>query len=164
MGIYRWQRKNRIIPYMQMPVSRGRFRRYSELTCSLDQYERLFKAAKRHDEENNGMPWLDVPPNIGWPCRQRFTSVYITISGDVQMCNSTTKHLGNVRKDCLSDIIDSKLAQEVRHLDTDCEHFQRDCFGGCMGYNCTTGSSTNICDTRCWNYLSSEDKERLDAQ
>jgi MoaA/NifB/PqqE/SkfB family radical SAM enzyme len=152
INIYIWERQNNIIPYMQIPVFNGRFKDNSSLICSMEEYKNLFKKLKKIDSDLFGYEWLDVPPNVGWPCKQRFTSIYITSTGNIQMCNSNSMILGNIRDNDLSDVLNSDYLSKLKNIDTDCIHYLRDCFGGCMGNNFCTGRSINSCDYRCWNY------------
>lgn len=152
VNIYIWERETNIIPYMQIPVFTGRFKNNSSLFCTMEEYEKLFKELKKVDADVFGYQWLDVPPNVGWACKQRFTSIYITSTGNIQMCNSNSTVLGNIRHNSLSNVVSSDYFAKLRKVDTDCIHYLDDCFGGCMGNNFCTGKSINSCDYRCWNY------------
>ncbi|MHB8579155.1 MAG: radical SAM protein [Ignavibacteriaceae bacterium] len=149
--IWRWARKNKIIPVVERLTPFGRGASLLN-TCTTEEIKNLFEKLKKIDFEEFGINWIPLPPFAGERgCYHHYYALYITSIGEIYPCSGVTVSLGNIRNSKISDVLHSKTIQELRHIN---EHIRGKCKGCVYGnvcYGCR-GSAYHIKG----NYLESD--------
>ncbi|MBU4082510.1 radical SAM protein [Patescibacteria group bacterium] len=153
--LYRWCRKNNILPYMEILTVQGNAKRHN-LEISVSQSFDLFKKLQKIDKQEFGFEWPLTPPIVGQNCKRMFYSAYIVANGNVQPCPGIDINCGNIREKKIPEIIKgSSIFQNVRNIRDMikgqckiCKHSQI-CYG-CRGTALHhTGDYLNS-DPTCW--------------
>ena len=116
-SLWRWARKQDIIPYIEMMTLQGRATEHPELEVPIDRVKQLFEELSRIDLAEFDNRWYPHPPLAASQCARHEYSCTITSTGDVQPCPGVSVAAGNIRDNALADIIrNSTTIQELRNI------------------------------------------------
>lgn len=157
--IFRFCRKNNIIPYIELVTFKGRAKENTDLAITREEAKKLFYDILKIDREEFGFDWIPIPPIIATTCRKLLYNMYIDCQGNVKPCVAVDVYAGNVRSKSLKEMLESRLIQSTRNVRRnlkgkcrDCEHnLSGLCCGGCRGntYNLTGDLFAE--DPICWH-------------
>jgi len=134
--IFRYCRENNIMPEIKTYIPEGPTRFSHELAkqkyslneliklrkdeISTEAFEELRKEIKRIDQDEFGIPRMDVLYPQGCKCTQSIGSLYVTVQGDIRSCVGTHVSYGKYmpRKDMLSKTLQKRKTKE--RLSFDC--------------------------------------------
>lgn len=112
--VHRWCRDNNIHHYISTLIPEGladKKVRHQEKERS----DEMLEYIRRIDAEEFGLDYDPSRPMAGgYRCRQVNVGLFVNIYGEVYDCNGLGRPLGNVFKESLADVWNSKLAQRVR--------------------------------------------------
>lgn len=154
-AIYKWCRKNNILPYIEILTVQGNAKKHA-LEVPILQTLELFKKLQEFDKQEFGFEWSITPPIVGQNCKRMLYNAYIVANGNIQPCAGVDINCGNIRERKISKIIEnSPIFQNVRNIRNTirgqckiCEHNQI-CYG-CRGTALHhTGDYLNS-DPTCW--------------
>lgn len=165
--IWRFMRKNNIIPEVEIPTLHGRAALNKEKLCFKDdeapkKFKNLFEELLRIDREEFGFDWIPHPPFPAGSCCLFRTNCYINDSGSVQPCAGVDISYGflPVGNHChdgrpLEKIVCSKEFQKLRCIEKYLEPPCRDCdlldhCYGCRGAALHQRGSVFAGDPICW--------------
>lgn len=115
--IWRWARRQQIIPYVEMMTLQGRATEHPELEVPVTEIREIFETLAQIDAQEFGRSWLPHPPLAASQCARHEYSCTVTANGDVTPCPGVSVVAGNVRDHTLAEIIhDSKVIQELRNI------------------------------------------------
>lgn len=116
--LWKWVRDNKMIPYFERVTPQGRARD-NNLEISPHKLKEIFDKLASIDKKDYGIKWdSSHPPIAGSSCERHYYSLYIKSNGDVIPCSGIDFTVGNVRDDCLQDIITgSNVIQQLRHIE-----------------------------------------------
>ena len=115
--LWRWARKEKIIPYVEMMTMQGRATEHPDLEVPVAQIREIFETLAKIDADEFGRNWLPHPPLAASQCSRHEYSCTVTANGDVTPCPGVSVVAGNIRNHKLAEIInDSKAIQELRNI------------------------------------------------
>ena len=108
--IFKWGRKNNIIPHIMQYRAQGRGNLFPEFSLTLRKSEDFFNQCKACDAENNifGSPYF-----ISEECDVPGTNLYLKSDGDVQVCAGDTRSYGNYFETSVAQMMDSQFFRDV---------------------------------------------------
>jgi MoaA/NifB/PqqE/SkfB family radical SAM enzyme len=134
IGVFRYCRKNRIIPYLEPLMETGFVIKNGIQSQQLSQAElvRFFEILRDIDEKEFGYTWVIRPGmhTIAYEeCRKSLTTVSVRGDGNVDACvNRFSTGIGNIRETKLEELItNSPVLKQIRKSGAPC------CSGICTG-------------------------------
>lgn len=154
--MWRWARRQEIVPYIEVMTFQGRATNHPELEVSPDKIKTLFETLANIDAEELGCHWTPHPPLAASECARHEYSCTITANGEVHPCPGVNISAGNIREQKLSDILtNSKVIQDLRNIRTSikgqcatCE-INDQCYG-CRGHAYQVTGDYLAADPLCW--------------
>ncbi|MDZ7642323.1 MAG: radical SAM protein [Desulfurivibrio sp.] len=154
--LWRWARRQNIIPYVEMMTLQGRAAKYPELVVSSPDIQSLFERLALIDGEEFGFNWSPRPPLAASQCARHEYSCTVTSIGDVTPCPGVNVRAGNIRRQSLAEILaGSQVIQELRDIRhtikgkcADCDH-NATCYG-CRGHAYQVTGDYLAEDPLCW--------------
>jgi MoaA/NifB/PqqE/SkfB family radical SAM enzyme len=153
--LYRWARKNEIIPFFEIIVYTGF--PVNEVTKALDidarQMKAIFEKLLEVDQKEFGYTWMPTPPYVGRQCDKYYYSLTLNPYGDIMSCAAAMHKIGNVKEKALdimwNDPFIKKLKNVKEKVKGKCKACKLDCSGCRAEVYAKTG---NIYDEyeRCW--------------
>ena len=124
-----WAREKGILPYVEKLTVQGRGARHiEELHVDNDDLRVLFERLNGIDRTRYGLNWDITPPIAGgYQCVRLYMSLYIRANGIVCPCVGVDMHLGNLRRQTISEILTSPLVCVTRNIDTHIKGKCRSC-------------------------------------
>jgi radical SAM protein with 4Fe4S-binding SPASM domain len=154
--IWRWARRRKIIPYVEMMTLQGRATEHPELAVSMAEIKSLFEVLSRLDAEEFGRNWTPHPPLAASQCSRHEYSCTVTSIGDVHPCPGVSLAAGNIRDQHLADILSgSKIIRELRNIRNTikgkcaCCDYHASCYG-CRGHAYQVTGDYLAEDPLCW--------------
>lgn len=115
--LWRWARKQGIIPYVEIMTWQGRAKEHPDLEVSIQKTRTLFETLARIDAEEFGNKWIPHPPLAASHCARHEYSCTVIANGDIHPCPGVNLSVGNVREDTLEHILNkSPVIQELRNI------------------------------------------------
>jgi len=160
--MWRWARKNNIIPYIECVTRKGGGASENELAPSKEATRILFEELSRIDREEFSFVWDPFPPIAGFACKRHLYSCIVTSQGFVQPCVGVDIHVGNIRQEKLATILkNSPVLDDLSHIhDTikgpckTCDH-TGECYG-CRGNAHNLTGDYLASDPTCWRITEKE--------
>ncbi len=154
--LWRWARKQDIIPYFEILTSQGRALDHADLEVAPQDLKKLFEQLAEIDKNEFGHSWSPRPPLAGSHCARHEYSCTITSTGEVQPCPGVSISTGNIRKKPLADILlASPVIQDLRNIRHtikgqcgSCDH--GDFCYGCRGNAFQVTGDHLAADPTCW--------------
>lgn len=116
--MWRWVRQHNIIPYFELTKIQGRAQRFANmLEISPQKIQVLFESLRKIDREEFGYSWPAVPPIPGSHCNRLYCGCYVKVDGYVQPCAGLPFCHGNIKEECLADILSKKSLHVFRHVE-----------------------------------------------
>lgn len=155
-SIWRWARKNNIIPYVECVTHKGSAVEHSDIFPNKEAVRDLFESLAKIDKEEFGLNWDVCPPIAGFFCKRHLYSCTLNSQGFIQPCVGIDIQLGNIRAEKLASILQN--SREMRELSNirnnikgpckTCDYHDN-CYG-CRGnaYNMTGDYLAS--DPTCW--------------
>ncbi|MCL2050346.1 MAG: radical SAM protein [Lachnospiraceae bacterium] len=135
--LWRWVRNNNFIPYFERLSPQGRALKY-DIQLSAYELKNIFSELSEIDQNDYNIQWdVNIPPIAGSSCNRHYYSIYIKANGDVIPCSGIDISVGNIKNVPLQNILmESKVIQELRHIDTKKEGKCKDCSIDPLCYGC----------------------------
>ncbi|MEA2085205.1 MAG: SPASM domain-containing protein [Thermodesulfobacteriota bacterium] len=154
--LWRWARRQEIVPYVEAMTLQGRATDHPELEVSPNEIKTLFETLSRIDSDELGCNWTPHPPLVASQCARHEYSCTITSNGEVHPCPGVNISAGNIRDQKLADILtNSTMIQELRNIRTNikgqcaaCE-INDQCYG-CRGHAYQVTGDYLAEDPLCW--------------
>lgn len=154
--LWRWARRQEIVPYVETMTLQGRATDHPELEVSPDDIKTLFETLAGIDAEEFGCNWAPHPPLVASQCARHEYSCTITSNGDVHPCPGVNVSAGNIREQKLADILkNSNVIQELRNIRTNIKgqcaacDINDHCYG-CRGHAYQVTGDYLAADPLCW--------------
>ena len=117
-GLWRYLRKEGILPYFEILTPQGRMRRNAHLHVDPRRIEQIFSEIAEIDRTEFGREWTPQPPLVGGACFRHHYSCLVNAGGIVMPCVGVTIPLGSIREKSLKDIISgSKVLDDLKHYE-----------------------------------------------
>ncbi len=113
--IFSWARDNNVFPYIETLLDSGRAAELSSLHVDSAALGRLFQQLLEIDQKDYGYTWAPVPPYVASTCDKLLYNLTVDSQGIARPCCGVHAPIGDIRKEKLSDIINSPLLQLLRH-------------------------------------------------
>jgi radical SAM protein with 4Fe4S-binding SPASM domain len=157
--IFRFCRKNNIIPYLELISYKGRAKENADLLVSSEEAKKLFYKILAIDRAEFGFDWVPIPPIIATTCQKLLYNMYVDCQGNVKPCVAVDVYAGNVREKSLKEMLQSKLFQSTRNIKKNikgkcraCEYnLAGSCCGGCRGNTYNMTGDLFAQDPICWH-------------
>lgn len=154
--MWRWARRQGIIPYIEVMTLQGRARDHPELEVTPAELKTLFETLARIDSKEFDCNWTPHPPLVASQCARHEYSCTITSVGEVHPCPGVDIAVGNIREQKLAEILrQSKVIQDLRNIRTnikgrcaDCD-LSNHCYG-CRGQAYQVTGDYLAEDPLCW--------------
>ncbi len=154
--MWRWARRQGIIPYIEVMTLQGRATEHPELEVTPDKLKTLFETLARIDSKEFDCNWTPHPPLVASQCARHEYSCTITSIGEVHPCPGVNIAVGNIREQKLADILSqSKVIQDLRNIRinikgrcADCD-LSNHCYG-CRGQAYQVTGDYLAEDPLCW--------------
>ncbi len=154
--LWRWARRQDIIPYFEVLTSQGRALAHTDLDVPPPALKKLFEQLAEIDKKEFGQSWTPRPPLAGSHCARHEYSCTITATGDVQPCPGVSISTGNIREQPLAAILrTSTVIQDLRNIRQTikgqcgrCDHGEF-CYG-CRGNAFQVTGDHLAADPTCW--------------
>ena len=116
-ALWRWARKNTIVPYVEVMTMQGRAVDHLDLEVSSEKVKAMFETLAVIDREEFGLSWEPHPPLVASQCARHEYSCTVSANGEVYPCCGVTVSGGNIRHQTLADIITkTKVFNELRNI------------------------------------------------
>jgi radical SAM protein with 4Fe4S-binding SPASM domain len=154
--LWRWARRQDIIPYFETMTLQGRAKEYPELEVSPENVRQLFENLAEIDAREFQKTWTPHPPLVGSQCARHEYSCTLTSTGEIHPCPGVAVSAGNIREQRLADILTkSPIINELRNIRSnikgecsDCELGEH-CYG-CRGHAFQVTGDYLAEDPLCW--------------
>lgn len=154
--LWRWARKQAIVPYIEMMTFQGRATENTSLEVSNTEVRVLFEKLAQIDAKEFGRKWEPLPPLAGSRCARHEYSCTVTSVGNVNPCPGVNITTGNIREQSLDDILhNSTVIHELRNIRQNikgrcaqCSH-NKLCYG-CRGHAYQVTGDHLAEDPICW--------------
>jgi radical SAM protein with 4Fe4S-binding SPASM domain len=154
--LWRWARKQGIIPYVETMTMQGRAKDNLDLEVSTEKIRFLFEKLAVIDEQEFGNTWRPHPPLAASQCARHEYSCTVTSTGEINPCPGVNISVGNIRQSSLQDIIaQSQVMQDLRNIRQTikgqcgkCE-LKNNCYG-CRGHAYQMSGDYLAEDKLCW--------------
>lgn len=155
-AMWRWARRNGIVPYFEVMTMQGRATAHPELEVAPARLRILFSELSRIDREEFDRDWYPMPPLAASHCARHEYSCTVTAIGEVQPCPGVSIAVGNVREQALAAILrESQVIRDLREVRrtvkgrcSSCEHNSL-CYG-CRGHAFQVTGDHLAEDPICW--------------
>lgn len=154
--LWRWARRQKIMPYVEAMTSQGRATEHPELAVSEEEIRTLFEELARIDREEFGCSWRPHPPLVASQCARHEYSCTVTATGEVHPCPGVSVAVGNIRNRPLAEILaTSPVIAELRNIRETikgrCRHcaLLDHCYG-CRGHAFQVTGDYLAEDPLCW--------------
>lgn len=133
----RFCRKNNIMPIFRPMMPIGAAVNVKDWEITKEETVKLYEKALGMDRKEFGLDYELTLPYIGglW-CRQLNYAMYVNILGEVYMCTGSRKILGNIKKQSLSEIWNSKKVQRIRNTPYSSCPMRENYWAGKKEYDC----------------------------
>ncbi len=155
-ALWRWARRQEIIPYFEVLTSQGRALEQNDLEVAPAALRKLFEELAAIDHKEFGHSWKPRPPLAGSHCARHEYSCTITAIGDVQPCPGVSIVTGNIRQASLAEILrTSPVIQDLRNIRQTIKGQCGTCAHGDFCYGCR-GNAFQVtgdhlaADPTCW--------------
>jgi len=154
--LWRWARKEGIVPYVEAMTMQGRATEYPDLEVTPVEVKMLFEELSRIDREEFACGWSPHPPLAASQCARHEYSCTITSNGDVHPCPGVNVSVGNIKEKKLADILhESPVIEDLRNIRTrikgqcgECD-IGETCYG-CRGHAYQVTGDYLAADPLCW--------------
>ncbi len=135
--LWRWARKEGIVPYIEAMTMQGRATEYPDLEVRPEEVKNLFEELARIDREEFACGWSPHPPLAASQCARHEYSCTVTANGDVHPCPGVSVSVGNIREAGLADILRKSLViEDLRNIRTRIKGKCGECEMGATCYGC----------------------------
>ncbi|KKQ71419.1 MAG: radical SAM protein [Candidatus Peregrinibacteria bacterium GW2011_GWC2_39_14] len=133
----RFCRQNNIMPIFRPMMPIGAAISVKDWEITREETIKLYEKALEMDRKEFDLDYELTLPYIGglW-CRQLNYAVYTNILGEVYMCTGSRKKLGDVKKQTLSEIWNSKEVQRIRNTPYSSCPMRENYWAGKKEYDC----------------------------
>ncbi len=154
--LWRWARKQSIIPYVEMMTLQGRAKANPDLEVPSHEVMKLFEVLSNIDRDEFGNNWTPHPPLAASQCARHEYSCTVTSTGEINPCPGVSVTVGNIREQSLAEIIKtSPVIQDLRSIR---ERIKGPCFEcdhgfycyGCRGHAFQVTGDYLASDPTCW--------------
>jgi len=158
-NLWCWIRDQGCIPFFERLTFQGRALRFKkELEVSPEEVYKLFKKLLEIDQRKYGYTWKIQPPWAAKICDRHFYNAFLTSQGYIQPCSGVDIHVGNIRYQKLSEILEtSPVIKALRYIDKNIKGYCKNCLlhkkNRCYGCRGTTYQITGdilASDPYCW--------------
>lgn len=154
--LWRWARRQGIVPYIETMTLQGRAKEHGYLEVSQEKVQALFEELSRIDRDEFKCSWVPHPPLVASQCARHEYSCTITSVGEVHPCPGVSICTGNIRESSLAEIIsESTVFRDLRDIRNtikgkcaSCE-MTDDCYG-CRGHAYQVTGDYLAEDSLCW--------------
>lgn len=154
--LWRWARRQEIIPYIETMTLQGRAKEHLDLEVEPEKIQQLFEVLADIDAREFHKKWTPHPPLVGSQCARHEYSCTLTSTGDIHPCPGVAVSAGNIRQQRLADILSqSSMIQDLRNIRTtikgecsSCE-LNDQCYG-CRGHAYQVTGDYLAADPLCW--------------
>ncbi len=154
--LWRWARKEGIVPYVEAMTMQGRATEYPELELPPNKVKELFEELSRIDRVEFLCGWQAHPPLVASQCARHEYSCTVTSVGEVHPCPGVNISVGDIREKSLADILQSSpVIHDLRDIRTQikgeckiCENNDH-CYG-CRGHAYQVTGDYLAEDPLCW--------------
>jgi len=154
--MWRWARKQDIIPYIEVMTSQGRATCNGGLEVAPEKIKTLFDQLAAIDSAEFGCEWTPIPPLAASHCARHEYSCTVTSTGEIHPCPGVNLAAGNIRQQSLKEILNqSVIIKDLRNIRQNikgncatCEHKQL-CYG-CRGHAYQVTGDYLAPDPICW--------------
>ena len=155
-GLWRWARKQFIIPYVEMMTLQGRASENLSLAVSNEEVRTLFEELAAIDSKEFGRKWEPLPPLAASRCARHEYSCTVTSVGEVNPCPGVSIAIGNIREQSLKNILHTStvihelrnIRQNIKGQCSQCSH-NKLCYG-CRGHAYQVTGDHLAEDPICW--------------
>ncbi|MGB3223332.1 MAG: radical SAM protein [Desulforhopalus sp.] len=154
--LWRWARKEGIVPYVEAMTMQGRATEHQDLEVSAAEVKALFEELSRIDREEFLCSWHPHPPLVASQCARHEYSCTVTAIGEVNPCPGVSVSVGNIREKGLADILrESPVIEDLRNIRTQVKGQCRECelidhCYGCRGHAYQVTGDYLAEDPLCW--------------
>ena len=154
--LWRWARKEGIVPYVEAMTMQGRATKHKDLEVSPVEVKALFEELSRIDREEFLCSWSPHPPLVASQCARHEYSCTVTAIGEVNPCPGVSVSVGTIREKKLADILfESPVIQDLRNIRTHIKGQCRQCeiidhCYGCRGHAYQVTGDYLAEDPLCW--------------
>jgi MoaA/NifB/PqqE/SkfB family radical SAM enzyme len=121
LDIFKFGRKNGIVPHVMMFRAQGRGAETSFLEVPPQRLKQVYQECARFDNEAYGYEWIAEPPMMAYgTCVIPGNNVYVVTNGDVHICAGITDVVGNIRTQPLETIVHHPILENMRRSFTTC--------------------------------------------
>lgn len=154
-NLYRWARRNNVIPFFEIIVHTNPVILESIVDFDLtkEEMKKIFEKLLEIDEKEFGYSWFPSPPYVGRQCDKYKYALTIDPFGDVLSCAASKVTLGNIRQQSLSELRKHPLLADIRNINLHIEGKCGTCEIECSGCRAEVFTKTgNILGEfeRCW--------------
>jgi radical SAM protein with 4Fe4S-binding SPASM domain len=154
--LWRWARRQGIVPYVETMTMQGRATEHSDLEVSREMVKALFEELARIDRDEFECGWTPHPPLVASQCARHEYSCTITTVGEVHPCPGVNVSAGSIREKGLAEILrESRVIQDLRSIRSNikgkcagCE-MKEVCYG-CRGHAYQVTGDYLAEDPLCW--------------
>lgn len=154
--LWRWARREGIVPYIEAMTMQGRATEYKDLEVSSEKVKTLFEELSRIDREEFECSWSPHPPLVASQCARHEYSCTVTSIGEIHPCPGVNLSSGNIRETKLADILNgSEVFRDLRDIRNTikgkcatCEIIDQ-CYG-CRGHAYNVSGDYLAEDPLCW--------------
>ncbi|MDP3478265.1 MAG: radical SAM protein [Desulfoprunum sp.] len=162
--LWRWARRQNIIPYIETMTLQGRAKEYPDLEVPTEKIQRLFEVLADIDAKEFQKNWTPHPPLVGSQCARHEYSCTLTSTGDIHPCPGVAVSAGNIREQKLADILrQSAIIHDLRNIRStikgECSScdLSDQCYG-CRGHAYQVTGDYLAEDPLCWLRKSHQSK------
>ena len=154
--LWRWARRQNIVPYVEMMTLQGRAKDNPDLEVSSEESRQLFEKLSEIDREEFGTNWTPHPPLAASQCARHEYSCTVTSIGEIHPCPGVNVSAGNIRENKLAEIINSStviqdlrlIRERIKGPCSTCD-FNINCYG-CRGHAYQVTGDYLASDPTCW--------------
>lgn len=115
--LWRWARKEGIVPYVEAMTMQGRASEHQELEVSPEEVRMLFDKLSKIDREEFLCSWKPHPPLVASQCARHEYSCTVSSIGEVFPCPGVNACVGNIRDNKLKEILrQSPIINDLRNI------------------------------------------------
>ena len=114
--IFKWARKNEIVPHIMMYRKQGLGEKFPELAISQEKLLDLYKKCAEFDKKELNVEWkAKLPLLVIGDCSVPGVNLYLTTNGDITVCAGDTRKYGNYFETSIEEAMKSELYQDVKN-------------------------------------------------
>ena len=162
--LWRYLRREKIIPYFEIMTPQGRMLRNRHLHVAPERLKQVFDEIAAIDRGEFQREWEVQPPLVGGCCFRHHYSCFVNAAGEVMPCVGVTAVLGNVRERPLAEIIgESTVLRDLKDYRSRIKEPCRSCdkIEHCYGCRGTAYQMTGdylAADPLCWRNAARADR------